>query len=374
MLRRPLAAMAALALLAAGCGSLPGEEPSAGPTPAATPTSSESGLDTDAAEDLGALAEEIAGEQDDRAEDSDTGTSGEPLPQVAPRVLVISIDGLASSVIAKDRTPAIFRLFVRGAGTPNARTAVELTETLPNHACMITGRRIRANAGGHGVNWNTDTDELIRPRVSSVFEVVADGGGSSALIAGKDKFDIFRDSWPGSIARFAVEPNMDRSADLVLTELRSTDRDLVFWHLPGPDKAGHAHGWGSEWYRTQVGYADTAVGTVIDAITEDIELRAAVTVILTSDHGGIDGTRSHLQKRHHQNYTVPFVVWGPGVQAGDLYGLNPDRHDPGTGRPPYDGPQPVRNCEVANLATELLGLPPVPGSQLNADQELALAE
>lgn len=64
------------------------------------------------------------------------------------------------------------------------------------------------------------------------------------------------------------------------------------------------------------------------------------------------------------------------VAAGaDLYELNPaSRLDPGSGRPDHAAiPQPVRNAEAANLALDILGLGPVPGSLFNAGQDLALA-
>ena len=71
------------------------------------------------------------------------------------------------------------------------------------------------------------------------------------------------------------------------------------------------------------------------------------------------------------NYRIPFLVWGAGVARGDLYDLNAGYRDPGTKRPSYAARrQPVRNGDVANLATGLLGLKPVPGSELDADQSL----
>ena len=92
--------------------------------------------------------------------------------------------------------------------------------------------------------------------------------------------------------------------------------------------------------------------------------------MLTADHGGPPGEKGHDDASDVENYRIPFVVWGRGIRPADLYELNPDYADPGTGRPAYGGPQPVRNGDLANLVTELLGLGPVPGSELDAGQDL----
>ena len=72
------------------------------------------------------------------------------------------------------------------------------------------------------------------------------------------------------------------------------------------------------------------------------------------------------------NYRIPFVVWGAGVKAGRTSTtLNPDYREPRhTPDPVRLRRPPVRNGDAANLATDLLGLKALPGSQFNADQSL----
>ena len=93
--------------------------------------------------------------------------------------------------------------------------------------------------------------------------------------------------------------------------------------------------------------------------------------MLTADHGGPPGEKAPRRRGRRRGLPDP-VRWCGARASGsaDLYELNPDYADPGTGRPSYGGPQPVRNGDLANLATELLGLGPVPGSELDAGQDL----
>ena len=109
-------------------------------------------------------------------------------------------------------------------------------------------------------------------------------------------------------------------------------------------------------------------------IANSSALSGKTAIILTADHGGTEDT--HARPTDPANYTVPFFVWGPGVDAAaDLYALNAaTRLDPGAGRPDYDATvQPIRNGDGANLGLQLLGLGPVSGSSINVNQDLAVA-
>ena len=123
-------------------------------------------------------------------------------------------------------------------------------------------------------------------------------------------------------------------------------------------------------YLAAVRQTDRLLGTVLDAVT-GADGRRRVLVVLTSDHGGIG--RSHADPAKLADYRIPFLVWGFGVPDDrDLYALNPGFRDPGTTQPGYQGPQPIRNRDLANLATTALGLPPVPGSGQDGTPTLAV--
>ncbi|NYG56585.1 alkaline phosphatase family protein [Nocardioides perillae] len=292
-------------------------------------------------------------------------------------VLAVSVDGLNPTALARlgaERASTLHRLVAEGASTLDARTAREQTETLPNHTGMLTGRRILARRGGHGVTVNHAVPGTVHDRagehVSSVFEVLERHDRSGALFAMKSKFALFRRSWPAGVDRFVVRPGSARLVDLVLADLRRTRRAFRFVHLADPDVAGHEHGFLGPDYLAAVERVDAQLARLLAAVEGEPAL-SGTTVVLTADHGG-SGHHGHAQAERLANHRVPFVVWGAGVAPGtDLYDLNPDRVHPGTGRPAWGRTgQPVRNAEVANLALDLLGLPVVRGSLADARQDL----
>lgn len=302
----------------------------------------------------------------------------DPAPRAAPtaRVLTISVDGLnpqALTKLGRAALPHLWRLVDEGAATLNARAQYELTKTLPNHTSMLTGRRITASRGGHGVTWNTDRPDTTVQQaaghgVASVYTVVHAGGGKTAFFGTKAKFSLFKRSWPAGIDRMVLHEEQDlRVVKAVRADLLARHRAFTFLHIGAPDRAGHAHGFMSPGYLDAVRRVDGLVGKLLDAIDNHEELGDLI-VVLTADHGGIGP--SHYQVNQLGDMRVPFVVWGPGVEPGDLYAMNPSYVNPGRTRPDLTGPQPVRNGDVANLVTDLLGLGPVPGSRFDANQEL----
>jgi hypothetical protein len=309
---------------------------------------------------------------------------------VVDHVVLVSVDGLNPDAIRQlgpAGAPTFHRLMDEGASTLDARTVHEATETLPNHASMVTGRAV-ISTGGHEVTVNRDDGSTVHAHagtyVASAFDVVHDNDGSTALYSGKDKLDLLDRSWNetyGAVDGTGVDSGRDKIdvylradsgalTDALLSSLGAAPPDFAMLHLRGPDSVGHAQGYMSQAYVDEVAATDELIGRLLDTVESSAALAASTVVVVTTDHGGLG--QSHDDETQPANYTIPFFVWGAGVDAGaDLYDLNPDRAAPGTSRPTYDAdPQPIRNAEAGNLVTELLGLGAVPGSRINATQTL----
>lgn len=312
----------------------------------------------------------------------------------AEYVVGVSVDGLGSTylqqLIDAGEAPNLKRLQDEGAGTANARTDYFMTITLPNHTAMLTGRPVRG-IDGHGWTNNTDPEAGMTLHankgayVASVFDVAHDHGLRTGIWSTKTKFSLYRDSYdatsggPDSTGtdngRHKVDVFSHKTACTNLTEdfigsMRASPCHFAFVHYGDTDAAGHAKGWGGPEYREALRKVDACVGRVMGLITGDARLKDKTLLILTADHGGKD--KGHSDARLALNYTIPFYAWGCDVRKADLYQLNAGvRASPDGGRPSFDDEgQPIRNGELGNLVLSELGLGPIPGSRVNARQDL----
>ena len=327
----------------------------------------------------------------------------------ADYVIQISVDGLSGILLqglVQNDTVGDFASFARfaseGAGTYNARADYTYTVTLPNHTSMITGRPVdqpsgQPNTVQHGWTTNSDPGPGVtlhnggNPNLSyvaSVFDVAHDHGLSTALYASKAKFVLFEQSYDAThgapdvtgpddgtdkIDRYVNSSAASMQAAF-LTQMASSHYRYVFIHYSTPDEVGHVSGWGSAAWNDAVHTVDSYLAGVLALIESDPLLHGHTLVILSADHGGA-GT-GHSDATVAANYTIPFLVWGDGVQPGaDLYAQNAGtRADPGSGGPSYTAAvQPIRNGDGGNLALGALALPAIPGSSINAAQDLAMS-
>ena len=302
-------------------------------------------------------------------------------------VVHVSADGLRPDAVERlgPALPAFTRLRTEGAWTHDARTDVDFRNTLPNHSAQLTGRPV-LGPDGHGWTGNRTPGRGVTLHsnrgayVASVFDVVHDAGLRTAAYVSKSKFSLFdasygpehgapdvtgADDGRDKIDRFVFDADTEPLVAALADELRRDPAAYTFVHLRDPDAAGHRYRWsvrsGSR-YLGAVRAVDARLAVILEVIESDPQLRGRTALVVTADHGG--SGRFHGRDRE-EHFTVPLYVWGPGIDAADLYALNPGRQDPGDAQVPFDAArQPVRNGDAANLSLALLGLGPVPGSTI----------
>jgi len=322
--------------------------------------------------------------------------------QTIDYVFHVSVDGLRPDAITNLgalNVPNFYRMRTQGAFTDSARTDYDYTVTLPSHTTQLTGRPV---LGATGHNWTGNSDPAVGQTlhtnkgsyVAGVCDVVHDNGRRTGVYASKTKFSLFDTSWNATngapdttgpdngrdkVDTYYYNATTTTLTSTLITNTRSNPFRYAFLHLTDPDTTGHASSWdptvGSA-YSNTVKTMDARLGQIFSLIDNYAPFSGHSAIILTADHGGY--LYDHSDPTLWQDFKIPFYVWGPGVQAGaDLYALNAGlRLDPGqTGRPTYAAPiQPIRNGEAANLALDMLGLGPVPGSTMDYSQNLIVPE
>lgn len=224
--------------------------------------------------------------------------------------------------------------------------------------------------------------------VPSIFDVAHDNGLRTAMYAGKTKFSLYDTSYNATnganditganngndkIDTYLYNSNSTTLTTSFITSMQANPFNYTFLHFADPDNAGHANGWGSTQYNTALKTVDNRLGDIFNMIASTPALTGKTAIVLTADHGGSGS--DHSDPALASDYTIPFYVWGigTGVASGvDLYSLNTTtRTNPLTGRPDYLAlGQPIRNGDSANFELDMLGLGSVPGSTINASQNL----
>ena len=233
--------------------------------------------------------------------------------RVADHIIIISVDGLRPDAIEKYQAPNIQRLMREGRYSMTAQT-ISISKTLPSHTSMLTG----VDAETHGITWNSDrTGEFGHVKVPTVFGLAREAGFSTAAFFSKTKFHHI--DVPSTIDHVRAPKggpipwNARKTVDLMREHLDGHAPNLMFVHLADADFTGHSFGWMGWMYGMAVREVDLAVGSVIAAADERFG-RGAYTVIVTSDHGGHNKSHGTTDP---VDTTIPWIVWGAGVQRGD---------------------------------------------------------
>jgi hypothetical protein len=231
-----------------------------------------------------------------------------PVPEIK-RVTIISVDGLRPDVLLRAEAPNLRDMCRHGTFTFWARTTAA-SITLPSHVSMLTGVVPEI----HGILWNSDLpfSQPVYPNVPTIFELAHREGYTTAMVAGKSKFNILKKpgtidwSWVAPTATSEDPDEMTAAAQI----LRDHKPDVFFVHFPSVDNIGHLVGWGTDEQVAAVSRADGHIGQLL-AITKELNLDDQTLFIVTADHGGAGRTHGPDDPRSR---TIPWILYGPGVR------------------------------------------------------------
>jgi predicted AlkP superfamily pyrophosphatase or phosphodiesterase len=143
---------------------------------------------------------------------------------------------------------------------------------------------------------------------------------------------------PQVVSTFVKTASTEETTAAIIAALRDQDAEFIFTDFDQVDAAGHHQraGGSSPGYVQAVENIDRAVGKVLEAISE-LGLEGRTHLILTADHGHQAEGGDHTPCE----FPVPFIVYGPRVQAGEIS-------------------ETVRNNQVAQVVAHLFTAPPSP--------------
>lgn len=220
-----------------------------------------------------------------------------PTPTRAARqVILVSIDGLGSHLLARARAPRLTELARQGLALE--ATSVKPTWTLPAHFSMLSGLQ----PAQHEVLWN-EYRPFKKLHIPTVFTYCANAGIRCGLFAGKEKFAHFAEEEPG-VQHYELQQNTPAILLAARTYFATKDPDLTVIHLPEVDEIGHEMGWASSAQLDTLGQIDHAIALFLDGLLP--RSGRPLTVIVTADHGGQG--MNHDQGRPDE-MLVPWIVW-----------------------------------------------------------------
>ncbi len=225
------------------------------------------------------------------------------------KAIIISVDGLRPDLLLRANTPVLHAMMTKGCFTFWARTT-DLAVTLPSHVSMLTGVKPEK----HGITWNEDRPNTVHPKVPTLFQLAIKSGYTTAMIAGKMKFDTLKT--PGALTACYLPDvkvvNDARVCQEALKIMSASHPDVMFVHFPESDVTAHSRGWGSREHMEVIERVDACIGQLLSKVKE-LGNEASTVVLVTADHGGAGFSHGPDDPR---SLHIPWLVQGPGIQQG----------------------------------------------------------
>ena len=235
-----------------------------------------------------------------------------PPTSAVRRVLIISIDGLRPDAINLAPMPYLLALMLKSAYSLSAQT-VQPNVTLPAHTSMLTGLCVLK----HNVRWNEYIPQNGYAIGTGLFDLAHAAGYKTVMYVGKEKLRQITEPQNTDIFQFVEEPGSTYVDEILMTQLLANfppDFGLMFVHLGDVDVAGHDTRWLSRKQLDTAYIADQQINRLLNML-DTLNLRNETLVIITADHGG--SGENHVENIP-ENTTIPWIIFGPGVQPKKL--------------------------------------------------------
>jgi hypothetical protein len=232
------------------------------------------------------------------------------------RVIVVVLDGLRPDAITRFNLTHLQRAMQGGAHTLGG-TTVSPSVTAAAMTSLFTGVPPRM----HGIE--SDRFHIPSPRrnLQPMTQLVAKAGLPVSVFMAEIPF-LFR----GLAKRFARVAGVEdanftgnTAPEIVMAarhRLATQRRGLMLFHWPDADRAGHAHGWMSEPYAEAARRMDASLGLLASLC--EIGRDPGTLLIALADHGGGGVKHDDHDSPHPLDRTIPIMLAGGGVSAGEL--------------------------------------------------------
>ncbi len=225
-----------------------------------------------------------------------------------PRVVIFLIDGVVGDTFydmaEANKLPHVKKhLYDRGRVVRNAQTVFP-TVTGTAHLPILTGEGVERH-NIPGLRWFSREKLIYRdyvgPGAAYINFEIGDVKMLGELFPEKKIFFVFEvinkgivELYPLDIEAVPMKAGWHKVADMAAVQGAMTrfipgrkPPDITLIWLPGPDKAIHHYGPGSEEYRGELIYVDKQIGRFIERL-QYLGIYEDTTLILVSDHGGYD--------------------------------------------------------------------------------------
>ncbi|WP_062354727.1 ectonucleotide pyrophosphatase/phosphodiesterase [Pseudoxanthomonas mexicana] len=258
-------------------------------------------------------------------------TSPAPTSPEPHSVLLVSIDGLPASALARGNTPNLDRLATEGVRAEWMNPSYPVL-TFPNHFTLVTGLR----PDRHGIIHNSMRDDAV-----GGFRVADKAAGADARwwqgepiwnTAEKAGLRTAIWAWPGNAAPinglrptrsvpYSPEISSADRADQVagwLTEPVSTRPRFAALYIERVDNVGHDKGPEAPETLAAIREVDAAIGRIVRTLDAQ-NLRASTDIVVVSDHGMAPVTPD----RYIAIEDMATIEQAEAVSTGQVIGFNP---------------------------------------------------